>query len=107
MTKIIYVTSDGASTTVDAEDGSNVMQTALDNNVPGIIGQCGGGMICATCHVYVPPEFADLLGPVGTEENDMLEVVTTGRRPNSRLSCQITIKPELNGLTVNIPESQY
>lgn len=94
----------GEVRTVDAADGENVMRAALSQDVPGIIGECGGEMSCATCHVVVAPEWFDRLSPLTGDEEDMLEVVDD-RSELSRLSCQILVTPELDGLTVEVPEA--
>lgn len=82
------------------------MQTALDNGVDGIVGECGGSAMCATCHVYVDEAFLDLLPPMKEVENEMLECTATERRPNSRLSCQIKLDAVLDGIVVELPETQ-
>lgn len=107
MPKVIYVSSDGNRTTVDATAGDSVMVTATRNGVPGIIGECGGNCSCATCHVYVDEDFFDRVGPAGDMEDDLLDLgAAAERRPTSRLSCQIKLTDELDGLTVEIPEEQ-
>ena len=105
MTKITYIDHAGKSTTVDAEDGATVMETAIRNDVPGIEAECGGSCSCATCHVYVADAWLDKLPKPGPLEEDMLDFAFDVR-PNSRLSCQITVKAELDGLTVTTPEKQ-
>jgi 2Fe-2S ferredoxin len=106
MTKITFVSADGARTTVDATDGSSVMQTALDNAIDGIQAECGGAMACATCHVYVDPAFAANTGSAGEHEAEMLEFAACEVKPTSRLSCQIKVSQDLDGLTVHLPERQ-
>lgn len=105
MTKITFVDHAGKKTTVDAEDGSTVMETAIRNDIPGIEAECGGSCSCATCHVYVDEAWADKLPKAGPLEEDMLDFAYDVR-PTSRLSCQITVKPELDGLIVTTPEKQ-
>jgi ferredoxin, 2Fe-2S len=105
MTKITFVDHAGKSTTVDAEDGSTVMETAIRNDIPGIEAECGGSCSCATCHVYVDETWADKLPKAGPLEEDMLDFAYDVR-PTSRLSCQIIVKPELDGLSVTTPEKQ-
>ncbi|MCB8836412.1 2Fe-2S iron-sulfur cluster-binding protein [Aurantimonas sp. VKM B-3413] len=106
MTTITYVAADGTRTDVEAEDGSSVMQTAVSNDVDGIVGECGGAMACATCHVYVDEAWADKVGARQSGEEDMLDFAASEMKPTSRLSCQIKISPELDGLVVHLPESQ-
>lgn len=105
MTKITFVDHAGKSTTVDAEDGSTVMETAIRNDIPGIEAECGGSCSCATCHVYVDEAWADKLPKAGPLEEDMLDFAYDVR-PTSRLSCQIVVKPEFDGLSVTTPEKQ-
>ena len=106
MPKVTYVAVDGSRATVDATDGDSVMATAVRNGVPGIVGECGGNMSCATCHVYVAAEFADRVGEPGDLEDAMLDLGVADRRDESRLSCQIAMSDELDGLVVHTPEEQ-
>ena len=106
MPKIIYVQPDGTPHEVQAQSGGSVMEAAVDNDVPGIVAECGGGCSCATCHVMVEPGWFEKVGAPDDIEADMLEFVTA-RSETSRLSCQIEVTEELDGLTVNVPESQY
>ncbi len=105
MTRVIFVESSGAAHEVDAQNEQSLMQTAVDHGVPGIIADCGGSLSCATCHVYVRPEFAQLLVAPTPEEQAMLEMAIdpTAR---SRLSCCIKVRDEFEGLIVDIPERQ-
>ena len=105
MPKITYVDATGTSRTVEGAIGATVMETALKNNVPGIDAECGGACACATCHVYVGEAWQALVGPAEPMEQDMLDFASDVR-PNSRLSCQIRIKPEFDGLTVETPAQQ-
>ena len=107
MPKVIYIGPDGARREVEARSGDSVMQTALNNDVDGIVGECGGSMMCATCHVYVDEAFLDKVGGRVPGEDMMLEGASCEVMPNSRLSCQIVMSDELDGLTVTLPESQY
>jgi ferredoxin, 2Fe-2S len=104
--KVTYVDLDGSRRTIDAAVGDSVMATAVRNGVPGIIGECGGNLSCATCHVYVDEEFTALVGPPGDLEDDMLDLGASDRRENSRLSCQIKVTEDLDGVTVEVPEEQ-
>lgn len=105
MTKITYIDHAGKQTTVEAEDGATVMETAIRNDIPGIEAECGGSCSCATCHVYVDEAWAEKLPKAGPLEEDMLDFAYDVR-PTSRLSCQIVVKPELDGLVVTTPEKQ-
>ena len=105
MVEITYIDVDGAARTVEAEAGSTVMETAIRNGVPGIVAECGGACACATCHVYVDEEWRAATGEPQPMEEDMLDFASDVR-PNSRLSCQIRVKPELDGLVVRTPARQ-
>jgi len=105
MPKIIYITNDGARYEADAETGSTVMENALKNMVPGIEAECGGACACATCHVYVDDAWTEVTGEPSTMEEDMLDFAYDVR-PTSRLSCQIRVSDEMDGLVVRIPERQ-
>ena len=106
MPKVNYVTASGDQRVVDATVGESVMATAVKNGVPGIIGECGGNASCATCHVWVREEFLPLLGEIEEMEEDLLDMGVSDRRPGSRLSCQVPVVEELDGLTVDIPAEQ-
>ncbi|MQA93485.1 MAG: 2Fe-2S iron-sulfur cluster binding domain-containing protein [Streptosporangiales bacterium] len=106
MSKVIYIDSTGRRYTVDATVGETVMATAVKNGVPGIIAECGGNCSCATCHVWVAGEFAPLVGGPGDMEDDLLDMGVSERRDTSRLSCQIRVTEDLDGLTVEIPPEQ-
>ena len=105
MPKITYIEDNGKSHTVDVQKGLTVMEGAIQNNIPGIDADCGGSMACATCHVYVKEEWFDKLPTKEDGEEDMLDMAFEPKK-NSRLSCQLTVTDELNGLTVNIPLKQ-
>jgi 2Fe-2S ferredoxin len=101
------VSHDGTERRVAGVVGDNLMNTALRNAVPGIIGECGGFKSCATCHVIVHDEWADAVGGVVDDmEEDLLDLGVTDRKPTSRLGCQITLTDALDGLTVSVPEHQ-
>lgn len=106
MPKVTYVGSDGDSKTLDVQAGTSVMKAAVLNGVPGIVGECGGNLMCATCHVYVDREFADQLVERDEVEDEMLEEAAAPVTGSSRLSCQIKASAELDGLVVHTPESQ-
>ncbi len=106
MVKVTYVSAAGVETTVDGREGDSAMATAVANNIEGIVGECGGSMACATCHVYVDPAVAGLLPPRSDDEEAMLEGAASDTRPESRLSCQIRLSGELDGLVLRMPEEQ-
>ena len=105
MAKITYIEHSGKSHTINVANGLSVMEGAVQNNVPGIDADCGGSMACATCHVYVKEEWFDKLPKKDDGEEDMIDMAY---KPNkySRLSCQLTVLDELEGLTVKLPEKQ-
>ena len=105
MAKITYITHDNQNYSIEIQNGLTVMEGAVQNDVPGIDADCGGGMACATCHVYVNEEWFDKLPAKEDGEEDMLDMAFEPKK-NSRLSCQITISDDLDGLTVNIPSKQ-
>ena len=108
MPNVTYIESNGASHVIDVPEGENVMRGALYNNVDGIVGECGGGLSCATCHCYVDDAWtAKVGGPSSQAEEELLESAAAEVRPSSRLSCQIVMSPELDGLVVHLPERQY
>ncbi len=91
---------------MDAPPGEPVMAAAVRNGVPGIIGECGGNCSCATCHVWVRPEFVDVVGRPGDMEEDLLDLGVEDRREHSRLGCQIVLTEALDGLVVDVPPAQ-
>jgi len=105
MARITFVGTDGTRYEVDAENGSTVMENAIRNGVPGIEAECGGACACATCHVYVAEEWRSRTGVAEPMEEDMLDFAFD-LRPNSRLSCQIKVTDDLDGLVINVPERQ-
>ena len=105
MAKITFITHENQTYIVDIQNGLTVMEGAVQNDIPGIDADCGGGMACATCHVYVNEEWLDKLSTIEDGEEDMLDMAFEPKK-NSRLSCQITISDDLDGLTVNIPSKQ-
>jgi ferredoxin, 2Fe-2S len=105
MVKITYIESDGPTRTVEGEVGSTVMETAIKNNIPGIEAECGGACACATCHVYVDAAWRDKTGGPSPMEEDMLDFAFDVQ-PTSRLSCQIKVSEELDGLIVTVPPRQ-
>jgi 2Fe-2S ferredoxin len=108
MPKVTYIASDGAQQAVDVPVGENVMRGALYNGVEGIVGECGGGLSCATCHCYVDEAWvAAVGGPSSQAEEELLESAAAEIKPTSRLSCQIDMTDALDGLVVHTPETQY
>lgn len=106
MPSITYRSYNGQIFQVTVSAGTSVMEGAVKNNIPGIDGDCGGACACATCHVYVPPEWLSKLKPQEAMELSMLEFAENVQ-PNSRLGCQIKLDDALDGLTVDLPESQH
>jgi 2Fe-2S ferredoxin len=106
MAKVTYVRDDGERRTLDVPDGTSLMAAAVSRQLDGIVGECGGQMMCATCHVYVEPEFLGRLAAPGEDEDAMLDTTACERRPNSRLSCQLVASPALDGIVVRTPEAQ-
>ncbi|MGV8854107.1 MAG: 2Fe-2S iron-sulfur cluster-binding protein [Devosia sp.] len=105
MTKITFVQPDGARIETEGQPGSTVMETAIMNGVPGIVAECGGACTCATCHVYVDAAWTDTVGGPSMMEEDMLDFAFDVKAA-SRLSCQIKVKDELDGLVVHVPGRQ-
>jgi 2Fe-2S ferredoxin len=106
MVKITFVQEDGTRQEVDAEPGLTVMEAAKTEDVPGIEAECGGASACATCHVYVEPEWREAVGPPSEMEEDMLDFAFDVRE-ESRLSCQVRISEKLDGLVVKVPSKQF
>ena len=106
MAKITYIEHNGTEHTVEVKTGLSVMEGAVRNNVPGIDADCGGACACATCHVYVDDNFLDVTGRPSAMEESMLDFAENVE-PNSRLSCQIRVADDLDGLIVRLPESQH
>ena len=106
MPKIIYQTPDGTKNEVEVEVGYSVMEGAINNNIEGIVAECGGACACATCHCYVDEAFLDKLPEMEEEEEEMLEDTASERKSNSRLGCQIRMTEDLDGLIVRLPEEQ-
>jgi 2Fe-2S ferredoxin len=105
MTRVTFVEFSGEPHQTDAGNEESLMQAAVSHGVPGIIADCGGALSCATCHVYVRPEFAHLLQAPSPEESAMIEMAINPSS-RSRLSCCLKINPALEGLIVDIPEHQ-
>ena len=105
MPKIKYIDHEGNSKTIEVENGLSVMEGAIQNNIPGIDADCGGSMACATCHVYVGDKWFDKIPKAVDAEIDMIDMAFEPKK-NSRLSCQIIVGDELDGLEVITPEKQ-
>ena len=105
MPRVSFILPDGTTSDVDARTGDSVMETAIDNNIPGIIAECGGACSCATCHVYVDEGWLGKLPEADALEDGMLECALE-RQPNSRLSCQLRIRDDLDGIVIRVPEAQ-
>jgi len=105
MVKITFIDKTGTARTVEGEVGATVMETAIKNDVPGIEAECGGACACSTCHVYIEEDWRVRVGEPSPMEEDMLDFAFEVK-PNSRLSCQIKVSEELQGLTVRTPERQ-
>ena len=105
MPKITYIEHDGKTHTIEVASGLSVMEGAVQNNIPGIDADCGGSMACATCHVYVKEEWFNKIPKKEDGEEDMIDMAFEPKK-NSRLSCQIMVSDQLEGLVVDIPEKQ-
>jgi len=106
MAKIIYVTTDGKRHEVEVENGYTVMEGAINNNIDGIVAECGGACACATCHAYIDKDWLGKLPPMDDMEDSMLDAAYE-RKDNSRLTCQIEVSDALDGLTVFVAENEY
>lgn len=102
MPKITYIEQDGTQYVLDGRVGTSAMEVAVQNGVPGIIAECGGSCACATCHVYVDPEWAERIEALSPEEEALIDFVE-GRTPYSRLACQISVSDALDGLILRLP----
>lgn len=104
MPSLTYISAAQKKYTVDAKPGYSLMEIAVENDVEGIDADCGGGCACATCHIIIPPEFQSFTGQADEDESALLDFVE-GRKAGSRLSCQIEMNEELDGMTVVVPQS--
>lgn len=107
MPKITFITADGKEYKVDATSGHSLMQTALENLVPGIDADCGGVAACGTCHVYVDPAWVGAVGPATPGQEEQMLSLTDNAESNSRLCCQVAVADHLDGLVVRIPIAQH
>lgn len=103
---ITYIEPNGTAKTFDLPMGATLMEGAVQNGVQGIVAECGGSCMCATCHIYVEEEFLEMLPEMEEEENEMLDGTTAERKLNSRLGCQVRATKKLDGLIVRIPDIQ-
>jgi 2Fe-2S ferredoxin len=106
MPQVTYVSPEGSRRVVDVAVGTSVMQAAIANGIDGIVAECGGQLMCATCHVYVDEACIGRAPAVGAAEAEMLACTAAERRETSRLSCQLVMSPELDGLVVQLPTEQ-
>lgn len=106
MPKVIYAQSDGTETVLDLAPGTTVMRGAVAGGVRGIVAECGGNRMCATCHVYVDDSALDAFPPVTDDEDELLDCTAEPRQPNSRLSCQLVLTEQTADTVVRVPESQ-
>lgn len=106
MPTITFTQPDGRADVVTAPDGTSLMRAAVTNGVDGIVGECGGQAMCATCHVYVRPEFAAALPEIGDDEEEMLDCTSAERTGRSRLGCRVAVGAGLDGVVVDVPEGQ-
>lgn len=107
MVAVIFISPDGAETRITAMEGTSLMQAAVGAGLAGIVGECGGNAICCTCHVYVSEAWLARLPAMDENEDELLEGTASDRTPASRLSCQIKLTADLDGLTVTLPARQY
>ena len=106
MPRVTYISHDGKERTLEVPIGTSVMQGAVLNGVDGIVAECGGSCMCATCHVYVREDQLSMVPAMQTDEDAMLEGTASPRLPNSRLGCQLVVSAEMDGLVVTMPELQ-
>jgi len=106
MPKVIYMSHTGDRKEIDVPVGTTVMAAALQNGIDGIVAECGGVCMCSTCHVFVDENFMSKLPAADDTEEAVLEIAAIERQPNSRLSCQIKVTADLEGLIVRMPEKQ-
>lgn len=106
MVRIRFVDPDGTSRDVELEVGQTLMRAAVDKGIKGIVAECGGACVCATCHVYFDERYLEVIAPPSATENEMLDAVASERLPNSRLSCQIRASDAIDGAVVRLPPTQ-
>ena len=106
MPSITFTQPDGTAQRLEVEQGTTLMRAAVSNGIDGIVGECGGQAMCATCHVYIRPEYADALPELGADEDEMLDCTAAERTERSRLGCQISSGASLPEIIVDIPAGQ-
>ena len=106
MAHVTYISHKGERTELDVTTGTSLMMAACDEGLDGIVGECGGSAMCATCHVYVAPEWLAKLPPQSADEDALLDGTAAERKPNSRLSCQIHASDAIDGIVVYLPDRQ-
>ena len=106
MPTVTYVHADGSQASHEVGVGLSVMQAAISQGEDGIVAECGGSLMCATCHVYVAPAYAEDFPRPSEEEDELLDCTAAERRPTSRLSCQLVVTDAVDGLTVEVPSEQ-
>jgi 2Fe-2S ferredoxin len=106
MPKVIYITPDKTHHEVDVENGYSIMEGAINNNIDGIVAECGGACACATCHSYVDEAWVGKLPPMDDMEDSMLDAAFE-RKENSRLTCQIEMSDELDGIVIHVADNEY
>jgi 2Fe-2S ferredoxin len=106
MAKIVFIEHNGTEHTLEARVGQSIMQAAVDHSVPGIMADCGGSMACGSCQGYIDVRWVNKLPPRSKDETAMLEA-SSHMQENSRLTCQLTVNDEMDGMIVRLPESQY
>lgn len=107
MAKVTFFSPGGEASSVDVPTGESIMRAAVNNMIDGMVGECGGGLACATCHCYVDDAWIDKVGAPSEIETEMLEIASSEVRPNSRLACQIRVDPSHDGLVVRLPDTQF
>ena len=107
MINVKFLLSNGEEMVVEAPEGWSIMEVARKFDVPGIVAECGGGATCSTCHVYIDAPWSEQVGPADDMESALLELAPGNDAIRSRLSCQIILNKELDGITVSVPEEQY
>jgi ferredoxin, 2Fe-2S len=107
MPDLLFIHPDGREEGFEAPDSVSLMQAATGHGIDAIVAECGGSAVCATCHVYIDAAWIDRLPPPDDHEQSLLELTAAERRPGSRLSCQITLGPQFQGLVVHLPDRQY
>ena len=104
---IHFILPDGSTRNVACAPGRSLMKAAVDAGIDAVVAECGGTLTCATCHVFVAPQWLDRLPPASADEEAMLEMTAAPRQAGSRLSCQVALTPGLDGLVVHLPPTQY